>query len=117
MFLANGKPNCFLMNLSKKIGKLKALRLKDKEKVNEEKLLFSAPYLGKPSQIFVKQLSRLIASLITVKLILMYETFKVSNYLNLKSRIPTPLVFNVVYRFSCPREADMTYIGKSASTW
>ena len=42
-----------------------------------------------------------------------YETFQVGNYFNLKSRTRTPLVFNVVYRFSYPRGADLTYIRKS----
>ena len=83
--------------------------------MNEEKLFFSVPYFGKSSQLFTIQLSRLIATLTTVKLISTYKTFKVGNYFNLKSRTPTPLVFNVVYRFSCLREADLTYIGKSAT--
>ena len=82
--------------------------------MNKEKLFFSVPYFGKSSQLFTKQLSKLIANLTTVKLILAYKTFKVGNYFNLKSRTPTPLVSNVVYRFSCLYEADLTYIGKSA---
>ena len=80
----------------------------------EEKLFFSVPYFGKSSQLFTKILSRLAANLTTVELIPMYKTFKVGNYLNLKLRAPTSLVSNVVYCFSCPREADLTYIGKSA---
>ena len=80
----------------------------------KKKLFFSVPYVGKSSQLFTKQLSKLIANLTSVKLIPTYKTFKVGNYFNLKSRTPTPLVSNVVYRFSCPREADLTYIGKSA---
>ena len=100
--------------MCRKVLKIKAPQLKDKENVNEEKLFFSVPYVGKPSQLFTKQLSKLIANLTSVKLIPTYKTFKVGNYSNLKSRTPTPLVSNVVYRFSCPREADLTYIGKSA---
>ena len=82
--------------------------------MNEEKLFFSVPFVGKSSLLFTKQLSKLIANLTSVKLIPMYKTFKVGNYFKLKSRTPTPLVCNVVYRFSCPREADLTYVGKSA---
>ena len=89
-------------------------QLKDKENVNEEKLFFCVPYVGKSSQLFTKQLSKIIANLTAVKLIPTYKTFQVGNYFNLKSRTPTPLVSNVVYRFSCPREVDLTYIGKSA---
>ena len=82
--------------------------------MNEEKLFFSVTYFGKSSQLFTKQLSRLIADLTIVKLIPTYKTFKVGNYFNLKSPTPAPLVSNVVYRFSYPREADLIYIGKSA---
>ena len=82
--------------------------------LNKEKLFFSVPYFGKSSHHFTKQLSRLIANLTTVKLIPTYKTFKVGNDFNLKSRTPLPLGSNAVYRFSCPREADLIYIGKSA---
>ena len=114
MFHANGYPNWFFDKCVEKFLRIKAPQLQDKENVDEKKLFFSVPYVGKSSQLFTKQLSKLIANLTSVKLIPMYKTFKVGNYFNLKSRTPTPLVSNVVYRFSCPREADLTYIGKSA---
>ena len=76
-------------------------------------LFFGVPFVGKSPQLFTKQRSKFIANLTIVKLIPTYKTFKVGNYFNLKSRTPTPLVSNVVYRFSCPCAADLTYIGKS----
>ena len=42
-----------------------------------------------------------------------YKTCKVGNYFNLKSNTPALLLSNVVYRFSCPCDAGLTYIGKS----
>ena len=114
MFHANGYPNWFFDRSVEKFLEIKAPRLKDKENVNEEKMFFSVAYFGKSSQFFTKQLSRLIANLTSVKLIPTNKTFKVGNYFNLESRTPTPLVSNVVYRFSCPRDADLIYIGKSA---
>ena len=42
-----------------------------------------------------------------------YKTCKVGNYFNLKSNTPALLSSNVVYRFSCPCDAGLTYIGKS----
>ena len=42
-----------------------------------------------------------------------YKTCKVENYFNLKSNIPALLLSNVVYRFSCPCDAGLTYISKS----
>ena len=114
MFHANGYPNWSFDKSVEKFLKIKAPRSKDKENVNEEKLFFSVPYFGKSSQLFTKRLSRLIANLTSVKLIPTYKTFKVGNYFNLKSCTPTPPVSYIVYCFSCPREADLIYIGKSA---
>ena len=42
-----------------------------------------------------------------------YKICKVGNYFNLKSNTPELLLSNVVYRFSCPCDAGLTYIGKS----
>ena len=42
-----------------------------------------------------------------------YKTCKVGNYFNLKSNTPALLLSNVVYRFSCPCDVGLTYIGKS----
>ena len=90
MFQANGYPDYFFDKSVEKFLKIKAPLSKDKENMNEEKLFFSVPYFGKSSQLFTKQLSRLIADLTTVKLIPTCKTFKVGNYFNLKSRTPTP---------------------------
>ena len=43
----------------------------------------------------------------------MYKTCKVGNYFNLKPNTPALLLSNVVYRFSCPSDAGLTYIYKS----
>ena len=102
------------INLSKTFWKLTHHGWKTR-KMWTRKNFFSVPCFGKSSQLFTKQLCRLIANLTTVKLIPTYKTFQVGNCFNLKSRTPTPLVSIVVYRFSCLREADLVYIGKSAS--
>ena len=47
MFRANGYPNWFFDKCVEKFLKIKAPQLKDKENVNEEKLFFSLPYVGK----------------------------------------------------------------------
>ena len=62
MFRANGHINWFFDKYVEKFLKLKAPRLPDKENVNKEKLFFSVPYVGKSSQLFTKQLSKLIAN-------------------------------------------------------
>ena len=42
-----------------------------------------------------------------------YKTCKVGNYFNLKSNTSALSLSNVVYRFSCPYDVGLTYIGKS----
>ena len=44
---------------------------------------------------------------------IVFTSFKVKNYFSLKSRAPLTLLANVVYRFSCMRDANITYIGKT----
>ena len=82
--------------------------------MNEGKLFFSVPYFGKSSQLFTKQLSRLTANLITVKLIPIRTK---------RLKLAIILILNhVLLRLWCPmlsigfhaREADLIYIGKSA---
>ena len=42
-----------------------------------------------------------------------YKTFKVVNYFQLKSKTPVALCSNVLYKFSCSSDTNMTYIGMS----
>ena len=69
--------------------------------------------MGKQSYIFAKDISKLIWKFSAVHLTHIYKTCKVGNYFNLKSNTPALLLSNVAYRFSCPCDAGLTYIGKS----
>ena len=44
---------------------------------------------------------------------IVFTTFKVKNYFSLKCCTPLTLRANVVYKFTCQRDADTTYIGKT----
>ena len=80
MFRANGYPNCFFDKCDEEFLTIKAPQLKDKENVNEEKLFFSVPYVGKSSQLFTKQLSKLIANLTSVKRIKLIQSWQLSQF-------------------------------------
>ena len=112
-FLANGYPSSFF---DRTVRNFFTTRTIENENTEERKAIIRIPYLGKPSHYLARNLSRLINANMTntVKIIPVYKTFKVGNYFNLKSSTPLPLMSNVVYRFSCLRDADMTYIGMSA---
>ena len=42
-----------------------------------------------------------------------FSSFKVKNYFSLKCHTPMPLMANVVYQFTCLRDANSTYISKT----
>ena len=69
MFRASGYSNWFLHKSVEKFLKIKVPRVKRQSKCERRKLFFGIPYFGKSSQLFTKQLSKLTANLITVKLI------------------------------------------------
>ena len=42
-----------------------------------------------------------------------FNTFKVSNYFSLKSQTPKQLMANVVYKYTCLCDTNITYIGET----
>ena len=82
-------------------------------KKEKETITVEISYVGKQSHRFAKDISKLIWKFSAVHLTPIYKTCKVGNYFNLKSNTPALLLSNVVYRFSCPCDAGLTYIGKS----
>lgn len=83
--------------------------------VNEERVekLFFLPYIGQASVIFGNKLKRIFKAHFLIDVKIVYSSFKVKNNFSLKCRTPLPLVANVVYKFQCSRDADITYIGKT----
>ena len=82
-------------------------------KKEKENITVKISYVGKQSHIFAKDNSKLIWKFSAVHLTPFYKTCKVGNYFNLKFNSPAFLLSNVVYRFSCPCDAGLTYISKS----
>ena len=71
------------------------------------------PYIGKESRRFVSRLAKLFHVKFDVKVSAIYKTFKTGTYFQLKSRTPLLLCSNVVYKFICSCDSNLTYIGKS----
>ena len=72
------------------------------------------PYVGEASIRFVKALSRLCLKHFDIRLLPLYRTNKVGQYFQLKSETPLPLCSNVVYKFTCSCDTNLTYIGMSS---
>ena len=69
------------------------------------------PYFGKPSHKFAKRLSTLFKAKFQIDLSFYNTSFKTGSYFNLKCLTPHVLLSNVVYKFSCLRDAIMSCIG------
>ena len=72
---------------------------------------FGILYIGKPSHTFSKKLKALVKNKFNLNINIYFRSFKVGNYFQLKSSTPTELSSNVVYKFSCPCDTAIFYIG------
>ena len=68
-------------------------------------------YIGKPSHTFSKKLRALIKNKFNVNMNIYFRSFKVGNCFQLKCFTPTELSSNVVYKFFCPCDTAISYIG------
>ena len=74
---------------------------------------FVVPFIGEASIKFSKQVSLLIKNTFNVEVLPVFKSSKVGDYFSLKSTTPFPYSSNVVYKFSCLRDADRSYIGQT----
>ena len=58
-------------------------------------------------------IGRLLKDYYCIDVKVVFSSFKVKNYFSLKCHTPMPLMANVVYQFTCLRDANSTYIGKT----
>ena len=75
--------------------------------------IFLIPYIGLPSVIFGRKLKRLLKDDYCIDVKVVFSSFKVINYFFLKCHTPMLLMANVVYQFTCFRDANSTYIAKT----
>ena len=74
---------------------------------------FGIPYIRKPSHTFSKTLRVLIKKKFNVDTNIYFKSFKVDNYFMLKCSTPLELSSNVVFKFFCPCNTAISYIGNS----
>ena len=83
-----------------------------KEEVDMRYIL-KIPYVGGLSHDFKSKIVKLFYEELRIDIVPVFNTFKVSNYFTLKSRTPKLLMANVVYKFTCLCDTNLTYIGKT----
>ena len=69
------------------------------------------PFFGKASRVFAKRLTALVKTKFNVDINVYYTCFKTGSYFQLKCSTSFPLLSNVVCKFSCSRDANISYIG------
>jgi hypothetical protein len=77
------------------------------------RFILKIPYVGQPSFQFQKKMDILFKNKFNISIVCVYNSFKVGRYFTLKCRSPLPIQTNVVYKFTCLRDAELTYVGKT----
>ena len=109
IFRNNGYPDCFMKNTAKKFEKCQ----NNPPDKYEPDFLFTIgiPFFGKASQVFAKRLTALVKTKFNVDINVYCTCFKTRSYFQLKCSTPFPLLSNVVYKFSCSRDTNISNIG------
>ena len=80
---------------------------------NDPKLFLKVPFIGNSSVNFSRKISGLIKDKFGLDVNILYDTCKVGSFFSLKSQTPKALMSNVVYKFTCKHDANLTYLGKT----
>ena len=65
------------------------------------------------SRHFINTLTKIIKNKINVNIVPVYKSFKINRYFHLKSDTPLALCSNVVYKFTCTYDMNLTYYSMS----
>ena len=79
----------------------------------KEKFPNTILYLESESRRFINNLTKIIKNKINVNIVPVYKSFKIGRYLQLKSNSPLALCSNVVYKFTCSCDMNLTYYSMS----
>ena len=109
-FYNNGYPVPFFNKILCQFQNKKTDSKTEKEFIN----LFIISYLGKIPKEFGLQIQSLIKKRFDTKITIVYKTTKVQEYFSLKSKTPLILNSNVVYKFTCSYDVNVTYVGTFA---
>ena len=112
-FLSNGYPIWFFNKFLQRFLTVDN-DSSDRERIEINSVVYlNVPYIGKESRRFVSRLAELFHYKFDVKASAIYKTFKTGIYFQLKLRTHLLLCSNVVHKFTCSCDSNLTYIGKS----
>ena len=113
IFWKNGYSNSFFDKMYQSFEKRQIKAKETIKEVGDRRYILKIPYVGSISHDFNSKVSQLFYNHLRVPIFPVFTTFKVSNYFSLKSQTPKPLTSNVVYKFTCLCDTNLTYIGKT----
>ena len=114
IFYKNGYPNNFFNNVLDKFMNRSILdESSDSSDTQRQCVLLKLPFVGEASYDLSKRLKCLIGDAFNVNVRVVFTTCKIGSYFSLKCKTPLSLLSNVVYEFSCQRDAGITYIGET----
>ena len=76
-------------------------------------LMYNASFMLTSKSLLAESITLKLKEYYCIDVKVVFSSFKVKNYFSLKCHTPVPLKANVVYQFTCLRDANSTYIGKT----
>ena len=114
MFKLNGYP---LYYFNKVLDKFLNSSNNDNEYLDSnddvEFVVIKIPFIGDHSYSLSNKLKKLIEDANNCKVRIVFTSFKLRNYFSLKAKTPKHLLSNVVYKFTCQNDSELTYIGET----
>ena len=118
-FRANGYPRSFIENTIRRHlsetttnGEKETITQDSQEENVQKQVYFVLPYTGRASEKLHKRVKNEMLQH-NIALLAAYRTTKVGSYFSLKSRVPALFKANVLYKFQCPRDENIHYIGET----
>ena len=110
--LSNNYPSQFFDKILRKFLALSFHHTQENENSDEcETCFFKVPYIGSAFEQFTKNLSELVYREFGLKLRVVYDTFKINRYFQLKTKTPHALCSNVAYQFRYSCDTNLAYVG------
>ena len=119
MFLQNGYPLYFFERVlrnfvTNKMSPPPRIRSPSDSSDDIEKFyILRIPYLGRVSVQFRRKLTKLVKDSLGMKLRCVFHSCRVRNFFSLRCKSSHFLSSNVVYRFTCRRDASISYVGET----
>ena len=110
MLYLNGYPNFYFNKILSEFKTKNDLINRDE---SDSFVILKIPFVGNSSFDFSKRMRQTLAKKFNKPVKVIFNTFKVGQCFTLKSKTPKQLLANVVYKFTCKHDAEVSYIGKT----